>query len=528
MSVFISSCSSSVKNPLLLRADSLMETRPDSSLSILESITFPQKLSRSDKAYYALLLTQARHKNYIPLKNDSLIKIAVDYYGDTKESLYASKAHYYWGATYRDMGRTSFAVEEYLKAIQLMPKENEFLAVIYNNLAECYENENLYDTAIEAYRKSYQIWNNNNAKMHPLRGMGYMFLLQNQLDSALYFYQKAFDCAQAVQDSTLMGTLYHDFAMVYNVQQDYDKANEYVSRAIRILSQDKLQNAYLLKGQTLLKLNQLDSASYYFSKDTDELDIYSKAICYDGLYQVEKKRRNWKAAVENADAYITVYDSIQGLSDGEELTRLMDKYQLEKHKKELVRHTRIIMVIWITIFFIVVVSVCFWFLWKDRIRKKQYITLYEELTQKRVQMMRLKDVSDLSKEESAENGSVKLMEQQLQICIQMFQATESYKKLCILEKSNPKQILLMRSAIPSINEAIRRTFIDIMTNLKERCPALTNDDLFYCILSLLHCSKNTITELMGVTSDAIKTRKNRIKHKMGSELFKYIFNSDNQ
>ena len=115
MSVSLSSCSSpSVKNPLLLCADSLMETCPDSALSILESITCPQKMPRADRALYALLLTQARHKNYIALEDDSLIKTAVDYYGDKKKSLRAAKAHYYWGATYSEMGYTSFAVEEYL------------------------------------------------------------------------------------------------------------------------------------------------------------------------------------------------------------------------------------------------------------------------------------------------------------------------------------------------------------------------------------------------------------------------------
>ena len=104
LSVSLSSCSSSVKNPLLLCADSLMEVSPDSALSILESISSPQKLSRADRALYALLLTQARHKNYVPLDDDSLIKAAVDYYGDRDKSLRAAQAHYYWGATYRDMG----------------------------------------------------------------------------------------------------------------------------------------------------------------------------------------------------------------------------------------------------------------------------------------------------------------------------------------------------------------------------------------------------------------------------------------
>lgn len=89
--------------------------------------------------FYALLLTQARHKNYIALGDDSLIKTAVEYYGDKKKSVRAAKAHYYWGATYLEKGYTSFAVEEYLAAIRLMPIRNEFLAMIYDNLAECYE-----------------------------------------------------------------------------------------------------------------------------------------------------------------------------------------------------------------------------------------------------------------------------------------------------------------------------------------------------------------------------------------------------
>ena len=49
-------------NQQLLKADSLMQLRPDSALNILKSIS-PKKLStRADNAYYALLLTQAQDK----------------------------------------------------------------------------------------------------------------------------------------------------------------------------------------------------------------------------------------------------------------------------------------------------------------------------------------------------------------------------------------------------------------------------------------------------------------------------------
>ena len=46
----------------------------------------------------------------------------------------------------------------------------------------------------------------------------------------------------------------------------------------------------------------------------------------------------------------------------------------------------------------------------------------------------------------------------------------------------PKQLLLMHNLRTEINATICKTFVDVMANLKECCPTLTNDDLFYCIL----------------------------------------------
>ena len=125
-------------------------------------------------------------------------------------------------------------------------------------------------------------------------------------------------------------------------------------------------------------------------------------------------------------------------------------------------------------------------MWNDRRRKKRYIALQQELTQKRVDTMLLKEESSAS---NKEHKMSKLREQQLKLCISMFQSTDCYNKLETFEKSN--------------------------------------DDLFYCILSSLHCSKTVIMELMNTTSDALKTRKNRIKNKMGTYLFEQVFNIDN-
>lgn len=487
MSVSLSSCSSSVKSPLLLSADSLMEIYPDSALSILESISSPQKLPRADRALYALLLTQARHKNYIALGDDSLIKTAVEYYGDKKKSVRAAKAHYYWGATYGEKGYTSFAVDEYLTAIRLMPVRDEFLAMIYDNLADCYEKDELFDIAIDAYREAYQILKGGSQQTYPLRGIARMCLLQNKKDSALFYYHQALDCALAEQDSSLIGALYHDLAMAYNEKKDYIQADKYVSKAIAVQGQDAV-NVCLSKAQIMLNLNKLDSASYFFRKNIDQLDIYGRAVCYDGMYQIAKKRGEWKTATENIDAYKVLYDSIQFMTDNEELNRLMDKHQLEEHKRLLSEHTKTLIFSLVTAFFLLMVVCVFYFMWNDRKRKKHYIALQHELTQKRVDTMLLKEeeVSESNKEDLNKKRS-ELTERQIQLCISVLKTTDCYDQLEALERATHKQLLMMRSLRKGIRSEISNAFVDVMMNLKERYPALTGDDIFYCVLSLLCC-----------------------------------------
>ena len=528
MSVSLSSCSSSVKSPLLLSADSLMEIYPDSALSILESISSPQKLPCADRALYALLLTQARHKNYIALGDDSLIKTAVEYYGDKKKSVRAAKAHYYWGATYREKGYTSFAVEEYLAAIRLMPVRDEFLAMIYDNLAECYEEDDLYDVAIEAYQQAYQILKGRSEQTYPLRGIARMCLLQNKKDSALYYYQLTLDDALSDQDSSMVGALYHDLAMVYNEKKDYIQANKYVSKAIAIQGPDAV-NTFLSKAQIMLNLNQLDSASYFYNKSLDQLDIYGKAVCYDGMYQIAKRRGEWELATENMDAYKILYDSIQFINDNKELNRLMDKHQLEEHKRLLSEHARTVVFVLVATFFFLMIICVFGFMWNDRRRKKHYIALQHELTQKRVDTMLLKEeeVSESNKEDINKKRS-ELTEQQIQLCISVLKMTDCYDQLESLEKATPKQLLAMRSLRKEMRSTISNAFVDVMVSLKERYPALTGDDIFYCVLSLLCCSKTVTMELMDATSDALKTRKNRIKNKMDAQIFDRVFGVDIQ
>ena len=91
------SCSDSHTRIQLDTAESLVDSDPDSALRILRKIELPRRKHESVEARYNKLLTKARHKaDSLPL-DDSIARIAADYYERKKDSRNAAKAHYLAG-----------------------------------------------------------------------------------------------------------------------------------------------------------------------------------------------------------------------------------------------------------------------------------------------------------------------------------------------------------------------------------------------------------------------------------------------
>ena len=60
-------------NKYLIAIDSLIVQQPDTALSMLEAFPTNSLQTQADSAYYGLLMTEARDKNYIIQTNDSLL-----------------------------------------------------------------------------------------------------------------------------------------------------------------------------------------------------------------------------------------------------------------------------------------------------------------------------------------------------------------------------------------------------------------------------------------------------------------------
>lgn len=517
---------------ILLLADSLMQSHPDSSLQLLEAIPAPQEMGKTDRAWYALLLTQAKYKNYVSLENDSLIQVAVDYFEKNSDREQLAKSYFYSGCVHREQEDISTAINLYLKSLRTMPQggDSVFLSMVYGHLGDCYGEQYLNSAAIDAHKNAYALCGTAHIDraLYALLKIRDNYLIKDDSDSAFIYYQQAKLLADSLQTSAFKPLIYKNIAALYNERGEYEEANSYISEAMRDIEvEESLYSIYFLKGDIMNHLNKKDSALYYWNLAKYSFDIETKASAFDRLFELNKEQSRWREAALCADSFIVYFDSIQASAYRAEIGDLMDNHQLEIHKYALLKEHQLAKKKMIYCFWGLFLVLALIYMWRDRCRKNKYIALQKQLNENRAEIMMLSESSAPIEEKSAELHDLK--EKNLQICISLFEATEGYKKLNELKNMKPgKRILKIQDYRERIIGDIRESFLDVMNNLRENCRSLTNEDLFYCLLSLLHCPKDLLLGIMDASSDAIKARKHRIKDKMDTVLFDKVFGSDNQ
>lgn len=523
---------------LLSRADSLMQTRPDSALALLHMLKSPTRMHSADRAEYALLLTQANHKNYVAQTGDSLIQVAVDYYADGGDKEREAKAYYYLGCVERDMNDLVAAVEAYLKALEVKPKESgdvEMLTMIYESLGSCYSDQGFYDKAMEMYRASYHVNLKHNEKekiIYPLQDIFSAYMYQEKWDSAAYYCDQVLDVARMMGDSTWVSIVFNNMAHICVNQKNYMKARLCVLKSIKEGSNNgEVADNYNLLGRILIELGQLDSVRHYLSlgKANDD-DIYAQAISNSLFYTLEKTLGNYKEAIDYNDAYLVLFDSIQGLKRREEVGKLIDNYALENRKRELLHEHEYSVSLLFYGFITLAVGLVLTYLIVDKYRNNKYIALQRSLMQSRGEMMRIRDLEQfpLIAEKEIQCDALEdadaLKNQRFTLNIKHFQETTYYQRILILtKKAKIEEKVFTLEEREELRELIFRIFAETMSDLKKQCPELTPEDQLYCIFYILGYSNPIIFACTGTNGNALKTRKGRLKAKMSEKLYSFVF-----
>lgn len=368
-------------NALLVRSDSLMQLYPDSALHLLENMVTDSLKTEADNAYYNLLITQARDKNFIVQTDDSLIQAATFYYDSIGDKKLQARAHYYAGCVYRDMNRQANAINEFLIAIPLAQKEQErrLLGLIYNNIGYIYYIQDFNEKADSIYRlmehigqelKDTALWTEAISRQGSIgitaRKSDYLEIEQKLL--------KAFEIADEKGFNGIKVNTSASLSRLYSRMNQGSNALIYAKQNLA-LRKDTVRSyqAFFILGEAFYKIGDYDSASIYLKKSLGSKGFGTKADAYMRLSDIACMQGEDYLAREMERMSSNYKDSLLSVQQGYEVLRVEAKMLHPlgfTTVKSLISEHRSILIL-VTIFFLLVAGIVVWGVRSESARREK-------------------------------------------------------------------------------------------------------------------------------------------------------------
>lgn len=336
--LFSISCSNSI-DTTLDRAASLMIERPDSAYKILSAIDRTEIRGKRAEARYALLYAQSLDKNWIDVDNDSLIRVAVDYYRNHGKAIDKAKAFYYSGVVYYNASDIDEAMKAFVKARIYAEKTDDLYlkGLICSCIGNLYYTQLSFDEAIQMYSSAIDAFSAIDNKVNQLNIMvnkGLALAINHRDDEAITCLEQAEKIAWELEDTQMALKILGSLAgitldiypsKIYEIKSRlFDTYKRYTGNVISVEQYKNAGNIYLIE-------NKIDSAKYYYTKYLDS----NPEISYDNigffaiLSSLENDAGNYKRAYEYERLYSSYADSLFRFQKDNLIQGLERKYKTE-------------------------------------------------------------------------------------------------------------------------------------------------------------------------------------------------------
>jgi hypothetical protein len=518
----ISSCSSPRHyNATLCRADSLMNDHPDSAYAILQKAS--KQDNKRDRAYYALLFSEAQYKVYIDAKSDSLINIAVDYFSDNKDREKNTLAMIYKGAIMNVLGKDEEAMKWYKMAESNAAKDDYYnLGYSKMRIAELYQSQFISDTtAILKYKEAMPYFkriDNVKYQLKCLEEIGGMYRKFNQ-DSAIVYIDNAIRLSKEKKRYFDLYVNYTILSGYYFYKRDYKRAKDIAVSTIRNGGEYlKATESYYFASDSYSMLGNVDSAQYYInifpkiSKSAEQVEYY------DALSDLEKLKGNLNQYIIYRDKSDSISDCLLLNSLQTKLHDTEQKYdnlglslRNEQMKSEINRlaMAALIAVILVLVTLIIIMR----YRHKAKVDKIEIDSMRYELEQS-LEMISAKDDinADLKRTIDSQISITKdLVETSYKYEFDTSKFMKRFRESMTDGKSGSDFLASMR---PYVNA----THGDMLTRIQTEFPMLTSDDID--VISMVCCNfpLNVMMLYLGYTNThSVSNKKRLIAKKLGAQ-----------
>lgn len=513
---------------LLSEIESYIESESKRALLDLEEIKNDIGTSQKVKAKHALLYSMALDKNYIDVKNDSIIAPAIDYYsknGSNEDKLLTS---YYMGRIYQNAADLNNAAIEFSKAEQLVKHShnNPVIARLYMAFADLYNSAGNFIKEIDYVQRGCnqykEIGNPNEYNASKLRlAVAYANNRDWEMADSLY-NESLLSCCE---DTVVMSLLLSNYARLKLLQPIKDPSNalellnrKYQDYKLPLSIKDYGMYAYCLTllGKQLECYTILDK---FKDKEYQELDYW--------LYLINMHMGNYKDAINQLNnSYIQLDKRIQSYLTNTIDASLKDFYKEQEYLNQIKSRNRIYVLI-ILLFGVIAVSlVVVLTLVKHNNKQKKDIQKYLKFSEdasKQLDMYETKLSSQNAKIESLQKLYAQTYKKQF----------KAIGELCLtyLTKINRKDIkeVIFRkvehmidnlsvddSLHSELEDQINKELNNILVHLKEDIPSLSQDDIRFICYCIIGFDGTLISTILNISTSNVYTKKSRLRVKIDS------------
>lgn len=516
-------------DPILSEIDFKMEEHPDSALMLLDSYRLSDNTSDYDRAYYGLLLTHARYKNFIDETNDSLISASADYFLKHNCQEQAARSLFLQGMIQMNANRFGEAAVSFSKGLDIAKDSKQYmwegqcargLFMLYGYLLDGSAQLKYAEEAISAFDNgNYGDWKNyaqfNLARAYNNNG---------QYEKSLCLIEDLLKNTEEM-DTSMLSELYQLKGLSLFAVGRYEESIKNYKYAYKfnplILSdQDKYNISF--------SLFEIDDDSLYLDDDFIEMDNKNKFKDVDAFI-VLARQGNYKQAYKCLEHYKNLQDSVMSVILKNNVYESMHQYEEMKETLYQARVKNVRMLLCIA--FLCIIIVCMMAIWKmrERIHKENSLCLKMEADLEslrfdlQTQLMKTGMMSENSSIDSIESkfeGFERIIKQRY---AEVNRLCDDYYPHCDRNddkkgiKAEANKVIMTFSEKYSLEEIEK--FVDeksdgLYTSFKKVFFDFSEDEHRLFLYLMLGFNSRTISVILGQKVSAVYNKKSRLKGKI--------------
>ena len=538
---------------ILLRAEGLMRTNPDSSLAILNAAdSLKPNFSLKQKMKYELLLTNAQNKTYVVFTSDSTAKRLVDYYDKHGTANEKIMANYLLGRVYMDMNKLPMALQSFQNAISdadTTSKDCDYytLSRVYTQASDIFKYQLMPKNEIEYLKLSEKYaWKAKDTitAINDYAHTTSYYESINNIDTMIIISEKAATLYKKYgykeDGASMIGNAIHGLIAKANYAKAKRYTDYYIANSGRFDSKGNIikgfENFYYTLGLYYMYTGKPDSAEYYFQKELREGKDYNNKIAGNyGLGLLYQKMGKYELSSKHALRAYEIKDTAYVKDLAENLQQIQSAYDYSNHQQiaenEKIKRSQADVRSLFLVIVIMMLALIFYLVKKKRDAKMVYL---RETYQCKLETQRQAE-KDLIMLKSVENESLsKMIDEKSKLVEKLNNEIGKYKRRY---KYNDDELNINESEIykrfksyagsKTAKSPTAQDWDDLRAWANKTIPnfysffisehSLNNAEYEICILTRLDFSPSEISALKGYDKSSISTARRRIVEKITGE-----------